>query len=328
MIRLIDNTLTSLDHNLPDKEELHSFCELLFAIGVDAIELSIPVYQQMGYLPEGQKYILNINFPEEKEKNPGFYRYVSRYEDSSDKFIYEIQMNDTREIVRLRTHQNCKEIRIVGLDDLICYDSYERILREMIHAMPNGSIILCPENTYYCASALAIQWASDFGGDITTSFAACKNNAATEEVIMALRLAIRHKPNRNLAVLPQLVRLYEKFTNKPIGNKKPIVGKHIFKVEAGIHVDGIKKNPATYEAYAPSIVGGTMEVVIGKHSGSKAVKLKLEELGYPIPSDQIIDKILKKVKSFCTEHGRSLYVQELAVMIKEVADYEADEVYR
>lgn len=328
MIRMIDNTLTSLDHCLPSKEDLHTICELLFTIGVDAIELSVAAYERMEYLPENGKFILNIGFPDERERYPGFYRYLCRHESLAEKMIYEIQMNDAREIVKLRALESCKELRIVGLDDLMCYDSYEKFMKEMIHCVPNNTIILCPENTYGCASALALQWILEFGNDITTSFAGCKNNAATEEVIMALRLTIRHKPNRNLTVLPELTRLYEKIVNKQIGNKKAIIGKNIFKVEAGIHADGIKKNPATYEAYDPSLVGGRTELVIGKHSGTRAIIMKMEELGIPIPEDYILTIILSGVKSICAKGGKSLRDDEFAELVREVTVHEGNQIYR
>lgn len=327
MIHLIDNTLTSFDHSLPSKEDLHQFCELLFTIGVDAIELSVPVYRKMEYLPEGQKFILNIEFEDEVSEFPGFYRYVCRHEGSLEKVIFELQLNDAREIIKLRAYQNHKLLRIVGLDDLLCYSEYEKVLEEIQGYLPGTTVIFCPENTYGCANALALQWAAYYGKNITTSFAGCKNNGATEEVLMAMRLAIRHKPNRDLTVLPQLVGLYEKFTGKPISNKKPIIGKHIFQVEAGIHVDGINKNPATYEAYSPSLVGGRFELVIGKHSGSKAICLKLTELGIVIKDEQGIERILRQVKSFCTEHRRSLSDEEFMLIVKEVTLHEGDEAY-
>ncbi len=322
MIHLIDNTLTSFDHSLPSKEGLHRFCELLFTIGVDAVELSVPAYRQMEYLPEGQKFILNIEFEDEANEFPGFYRYVCRHEGILEKVILELQLNDAREIIKLRAYQNHKFIRIVGLDDLLSHSEYEKVLEEILCYLPGSTVILCPENTYGCANALALQWAAYYGKNITTSFAGCKNNAATEEVLMAMRLAIRHKPNRDLAVLPQLAGLYERFTGKPISNKKPIIGKHIFRVEAGIHVDGINKNPATYEAYAPSLVGGRLELVIGKHSGSKAVRLKLEELGIGVTEELMIEQILRRIKEFCTKHRRSLSDEEFIMIVKEVALHE------
>jgi homocitrate synthase NifV len=328
MIRLIDNTLTSLDQILPSKEDLLMFCKLLFIIGVDAIELSVSAYKRMEYLPENCKFILNINQVDEMESYPGFYRYVCHHEGYVDRLIHEIQLNDAREIVRLRALRHCEELRIVGLDDLMCNYSYDKIMKEMKNCLPNGTIILCPENTYGCASALALQWILEFGTDITTSFAGCKNNAATEEVIMAMRLAIRHKPNRNLTVLPELTKLYEKFKNKPVGNKKPIIGKNIFKVEAGIHADGIKKNPATYEAYDPSWVGGKSELVIGKHSGTKAIKIKMEELGIHFPEDLVINKILLIVKMVCTQERKSLTDDDFKKLVSEVTADERDQIYR
>jgi homocitrate synthase NifV len=325
MIRLIDNTLTALDHIMPSKEDLHTFCELLFTIGVDVIELPVRVYERMEELPAG-KFILNMSITDEVEKYPGFYRYVCHNINSINNLIYEIQINDVREIVKLRTLQDYKELRIVGLDDLMCH-SYEKIMREMQVSLPNTTIIFCPENTYGCASALALQWLLDFGSEITTSFAGCKNNAATEEVIMALRLSIRHKPNRDLTVLPKLVQLYEMFMRKPIGNKKPIIGKNIFQVEAGIHADAINKNPATYEAYEPGCVGCKTELIIGKHSGSKAVRLKLEELLLPIPAEAVIDKILLSVRRICMEQRKSLSEDEFVKLAMEVINNERDKIY-
>ncbi len=327
MIHLIDNTLTSFDHSLPSKEELHQFCELLFTIGVDVIEVSTAAYRKMEYLPEGQKFILNIEFEDEVNEFPGFFRYVCRHEGNLENLIFELQLNDAREIIKLRSFQKHKLLRIVGLDDLLCYSEYEKALEEIQGYLPSSTVIFCPENTYGCANALALQWAAFYGKNITTSFAGCKNNAATEEVLMAMRLAMRHKPNRDLTVLPQLVWLYERFTGIPISNKKPIIGKRIFQVEAGIHVDGIHKNPATYEAYAPSLVGGRFELVIGKHSGSKAIHLKLKELEVEIKDELNLETILRRVKGFCNEYRRSLSDEEFMSIVKEVTRHERNETY-
>lgn len=328
MIKLIDNTLTSLDRNLPSKEDLHTFCQLLFTLGVDAIEMSRKVFERMEYLPDNQKFILDIDFLEEKECFPGFYRYVSRHVTSEDNLIYELQLNDAREIIKLRALKSCKELRIVGLDDLMCYDAYEKILQEIIDFLPKSTIILNPENTYGCASALAMQWATEFGSNVTTSFAGIKNNAATEEVILALRLAVRYKISRNLAVLPELKKLYEKFVGKPVSNKKAVIGSGIFKVEAGIHADGINKNPATYEAYDPGVVGGKTELVIGKHSGMRSIKLKLEELNLPVPGDGVIEKILDRIKEDCTLKRKSLDDTGFIRIVREVIRNERKQIHR
>ena len=48
-------------------------------------------------------------------------------------------------------------------------------------------------------------------------------------------------------------------------------------MESGIHVDGIMKNPANYEAYEPEMVGKETKIVIGKHSGTNSIKIKCRE---------------------------------------------------
>ncbi len=307
---------------------MHTFCEMLFTIGVDIVEIPVEVYKVMESLPEHQKFILNIEYVDEMKEYPGFFRYICRYKAEIDKLIYELQLNDIREIVKLRTLQVGREYRVVGLDDLMCYDSYEKFLEEILHCLPNSSVIFNPENSYGCASALAMQWAAYYGNYVTTSFAGCKNNAATEEVLMALRLAIRHKPNRDLTILPRLTRLYEQFTGQKTGNRKPIIGKNIFQVEAGIHVDAIKKNPATYEAYDPKLVGKYTELVIGKHSGTKAIVLKMEELGLPVMDTTDIEKLLYHIKSICTQHRKSLSDEEFVRLVKEVSRNEGNEIHR
>lgn len=325
MIQIMDNTLMALEDFLPSKEDLYLFCELLFIIGVDAIELPVKLCENREDLPCG-KFILHVDYAEEIEKHPNFYRYASHQDLRVNHFIYEIQINDIREMIKLKTYKDYQEVQILGLDDLLCHP-YEKIMGELRNDLPNSRIIFCPENTYGCASALAIQWVLEYGTNITTSFAGCRNNAATEEVIMALRLAVRHKPNRDLTVLPQLTRLYEKFMKHAVGNRKPIIGKNIFKVEAGIHADGLQKNPATYEAFAPSIVGKTSEIVIGKHSGTKAVKLKIAQLNLPVPTVAVIDKVLHLVRDICTKHRKSLNDDEFVELLMEVAANERNKIH-
>lgn len=327
MIQITDNTLTAFDNRLPSKEDLHTFCELLFLIGVDIIELSKAAYMKMEQLPKGGKYILDIDYLEEMERYPGFYLYSCHDNENTEKVMNELQMNDVREIVKLRALKNCKELRIVGLDDILC-ESYDNTMKEIQRILPQSKINFCPENTYGCASALAVQWILNNGKYITTSYAGYKNNAATEEVIMALRLIIRHKPNRDLTVLPSASHLFEKITNKVIGNKKPVIGKNIFKVEAGIHADGLKKNPMTYEPYEPECVGGKSEIIIGKHSGKRAVIFKLEEMKIPVPQEIIINKILHLIKDICIENRRSLRDEEFASIVNEVIAYESKQIYR
>ncbi len=326
MLQIIDNSLMAPNTVLQDRNILFRFCELLFVIGVDTIELPARVVDWMGKLPDG-KYMLHVLDSEQVRQYTGFYRYVSHQPLNCENAVREIQLNDVREIIRLKNYRDQKEVRINGLDDLICH-SYEKLIPEVLHSLPGTKIIFCPENTYGCACALALQWLTEYGRDITTSFAGVMNNAATEELLMALRLSIRHKPNRDLTVLPELAKIYEKITGRRISNRKPILGSNIFKVEAGIHADGIHKNPVTYEAYMPNSVGGSFQLVIGKHSGSRAVKMKLEQLKIPVPKEEVIEELLDQVKSICTQNRKSLNDEEFISLLTEVMTDEGNKAYR
>ncbi|HFE65781.1 MAG TPA: 2-isopropylmalate synthase, partial [Chloroflexi bacterium] len=51
--------------------------------------------------------------------------------------------------------------------------------------------------------------------------------------------------------------------------------------EAGIHQDGMLKNQQTYEIMRPETVGlNASKLVLGKHSGRHAFRVRLEEMGY------------------------------------------------
>eukprot|EP01051_Picozoa_sp_SAG22_P002343 SAG22_NODE_103_length_20175_cov_15.280833_7_plen_91_part_00 len=77
------------------------------------------------------------------------------------------------------------------------------------------------------------------------------------------------------------------YTGMIVQRNKAIVGANAFAHEAGIHQDGMLKNPNTYEIMTPESVGLVTSLVLGKHSGRAAFKQRLEELGY---GDAVADK--------------------------------------
>ena len=53
----------------------------------------------------------------------------------------------------------------------------------------------------------------------------------------------------------------------------------MFTHEAGIHVDGLVKNSANYQGFDPALVGRSHRLVLGKHSGGRAVMAVMAGLG-------------------------------------------------
>lgn len=322
MIRIIDSTLALVDHCLPSKEQVITFCYLMKDIGIVDLEISVKVYKIVESLPEGFRFYLNLKMPEAIKAYPGIYKLIIP-RSQTEGVITQIQINDIREIVQLRTYEHCNYIRIVGLDDLICHN-YTYVMQEMINILKNSKVNLCPENMYYCATAIAVQWALKGGKEVTTSFTGIGGLAATEEVLMALRISSRYKINQDMSALVQLKTLFEQIIGKNTSKNKPIIGEAIFHVESGIHVDGIMKKETTYEAYSPEEVGQKRIIVIGKHSGSSAVAAKLKEYQMPVPDEAHMARLLRAVKQISMRKRRSISDEEFIVIAREVIAYERD----
>ncbi len=82
---------------------------------------------------------------------------------------------------------------------------------------------------------------------------------------------------------------------------KAVVGANAFAHEAGIHQDGIIKNPLTYEIISPQSVGvPSRSLVLGKHSGRNALRLSLRDLGYE-PSAAELAEVYRRVTALADQ---------------------------
>jgi 2-isopropylmalate synthase len=118
-------------------------------------------------------------------------------------------------------------------------------------------------------------------------------NTALEEVAIAMSLhpdQYSEPDSLNLSRLSETCRLVAELTGIPLPMNKPVSGRTVFATEAGIHQDGLLKNPDTYLPYRPERVGGRdVELVLGRHSGRRAVAHKLQSLGLTLTDAQILD---------------------------------------
>jgi 2-isopropylmalate synthase len=127
-------------------------------------------------------------------------------------------------------------------------------------------------------------------------------NASLEEVVMALHT---RRPLFNLVTgvdTTQIMRaskLVSNYTGIVVQPNKAIVGANAFAHEAGIHQDGMLKHQQTYEIMRPETVGVSQtRLVLGKHSGRHAFKVRLGELGYDaaLLSEAELDKAFERFK--------------------------------
>jgi len=78
------------------------------------------------------------------------------------------------------------------------------------------------------------------------------------------------------------------YTGIQVPRNKAIVGENAFAHEAGIHQDGMLKDQRTYEIMTPETVGLThSKLVLGKHSGRHAFRIRLRELGFELTAAEL-----------------------------------------
>ncbi len=109
-------------------------------------------------------------------------------------------------------------------------------------------------------------------------------NASLEEVVMAMRVRADRYPYETGVTSEQLYpssQALAEITRVPVQPNKAITGRNAFAHEAGIHQDGMLKNPLTYEIMTPQSVGvPDSRLVLGKHSGRHALAMRCEQLGH------------------------------------------------
>jgi 2-isopropylmalate synthase len=146
-------------------------------------------------------------------------------------------------------------------------------------------------------------------------------NASLEELVMALHVRSNALPYDTGIRTDQIFstsQLLTEITGVAVQPNKAIVGRNAFAHEAGIHQDGVLKNPLTYEIMTPQSVGVPENtLVLGKHSGRHALGKKCTALGYELcrrDLDQVYRSFVKladEVKTVRDDQLLALIREEL-----------------
>ncbi len=144
-------------------------------------------------------------------------------------------------------------------------------------------------------------------------------NTALEETVMALHTRPNYFPmstNIKTEYIYPTSRLVTMITGIMVQPNKAIVGANAFAHEAGIHQDGMLKNPMTYEIMKPETIGlGDSKLVLGKHSGRHALRSHLKELGYDL-SDEELKLVFSKFKELA-DKKKHIVDEDLEVIVTE-----------
>jgi len=220
----------------------------------------------------------------------------------------------------------CKAAQGAGAEIINIPDTVGVMTPETMSALISklGKVIKVP---------IAVHCHNDFGMAVANTVAAVKagatilhttinglgeraGNADMEQVVMILENLEKLATGINLKKIYTTSKLVERLSGVRVMPNFPIVGDNAFAHESGIHVHGVLKKAATYEAFEPEIVGAHRRLVLGKHVGAHGVAAKLKEMGLEATEEQARE-ITKKVKDLGDKH-KKVTEEDLMALAQDV----------
>jgi 2-isopropylmalate synthase len=124
-------------------------------------------------------------------------------------------------------------------------------------------------------------------------------NTPLEEVIMTIAVHPDEYPVKCKAKpseLYELSQLVTRLTGVEPAVTKAVIGRNIFRSEAGVHQDGLLKDAHVYLPFLPEQMGAPgLQLVLGKHSGRRAVAHCAANAGVTLDDEQTT-RVLEHLK--------------------------------
>jgi len=139
-------------------------------------------------------------------------------------------------------------------------------------------------------------------------------NAPLEEVVLGLKKLHGIDTGIDLKGFPALSRQVAAASGRAVPWQKSVVGAGAFTHEAGIHVDGLLKHPDNYQGFDPREVGQAHRIVLGKHSGSRAVQVVYGDLGIDVAEVEA-QALLPHIRQFVSAHKHPPEAADLKALL-------------
>jgi 2-isopropylmalate synthase len=217
---------------------------------------------------------------------------------------------------------------VINLPDTVGYtvpDEYAHLFRELRRRVPalaqvtlsshcHNDLGLAVANTLAAihAGARPVECALNGIGERA-------GNAALEEIAAAMMVRRDQFPYVSNIVTERLYPasqlLSDTISFGPAPNKA-VVGCNAFAHEAGIHQHGVLANPLCYEIMTPSSVGvPSSSIVLGKHSGRRALQHRLRELGHDVHGAEL-DLVYHRFTELA-DRKKFIYDQDLEALLHQ-----------
>ena len=215
----------------------------------------------------------------------------------------------------------------INLPDTVGYTTpreYQALFEAMQSRVPGAADVIF---STHCHDDLGMATANALAGvlggarqvEVTvTGIGERAGNAALEEVAAAMMVRRDCFPFTNNLRMQQLApsaKLLSELISFGCSPNKAVVGKNAFAHESGIHQHGVMANPLTYEIMTPESVGVTANsIVLGKHSGRRALQHRLQELGHPLAGAEL-DGVYYRFTQLA-DRKKSIYDQDLLALLQ------------
>jgi 2-isopropylmalate synthase len=196
----------------------------------------------------------------------------------------------------------------INIPDTVGYtvpEEYGKLIRDIREHTPGGKNVVI---SVHCHDDLGLATANTLAGieagarqvEVTVNgIGERAGNTSLEEITMALYTRGQvYEVDTNIVTqeIHRASDMVSRYTGMVVQPNKAIVGANAFAHEAGIHQDGMLKHTRTYEIMDASTIGlSQSQLVLGKHSGRHAFRVKLEQMGYRL-SDQDLAEVFKRFK--------------------------------
>jgi len=193
-----------------------------------------------------------------------------------------------------------------------------RLIRRVKQVVPDLPLEFHGHNDLGMATANTIA-AFEAGGECASvtvnGLGERAGNAPLAEVVMALKVALKCDCGFRYSDLAGLSDFVAQISGRPLPAEKPVVGSAAFQHESGIHCGGLLKDQRTYEPFKPEETGhAPSQMVIGRHSGTRVLRHKLEALKLSVPEARLAD-LLAVIRKLSAQQKKHLTDEELKDLV-------------
>ena len=290
--------------------------------------------------PIHMKYKLQMEPPKVLEQAVSAIKLARQFTDDVEFSLEDASRSEFDFMCRIIESVIAAGARTINLPDTVGYGEpgeYGLLFRRLIENVPNSDKAIF---STHCHNDLGLAVANSLSAVMygarqvectINGLGERAGNAALEEIVMAIKTRKDIWPvetNVDISHIVPTSRLVSSITGFPVQPNKAIVGANAFAHESGIHQDGVLKHRETYEIMRAEDVGWhTNKLVLGKHSGRAAVKVRFESLGIVFENADALNTAFAKFKALA-DKKHEIFDEDLQALVSDVQPHALIEAYQ